>query len=372
MEQNTGVFVAMDTHKETIAVAVAELGRSGEVRFWGEIPNRADTVRRLVGKLASKYGRLSVCYEAGPCGYELHRQISDLGHECVVVAPSLIPVRSGDHVKTDRRDALTLARLHRAGDLTAVWVPDAAHEAMRDLVRARTAAMEMVRRARQQLQSFLLRHNRTFTGRCPWTGAHRRWLATQRFEHPAQQIVLQELVDTVTDAETRRDRLNGQIEELAQSWTLRPLVEALQAMRGVAFLSAVVLATEIGDFRRFASPRQLMAYLGLVPSEHSSGRKVQREGITKAGNTRARRVLIEGAWSYRWPARVTNEIRARLEGLPKAVQGIAWKAQTRLCARFRRLTATGKNHNVVVTAIAREMAAFAWAIAREVEPVQAP
>lgn len=178
MEQNTGVFVAMDTHKETIAVAVAEAGRSGEVRFWGELPNRADTVRRLVEKLAGKYGRLSVCYEAGPCGYELHRQISDLGHECVVVAPSLIPVRSGDHVKTDRRDALTLARLHRAGELTAVWVPDAAHEAMRDLVRARTAAMEMVRRARQQLQSFLLRHNRTFTGRCPWTGAHRRWLAT--------------------------------------------------------------------------------------------------------------------------------------------------------------------------------------------------
>jgi transposase len=371
MEQNAGVFVAMDTHKETIAVAVAEVGRSGEVRFLGEIPNRADAVRRLIDKLASKYGRLSVCYEAGPCGYGLHRQITELGHECVVVAPSLIPVRSGDRVKTDRRDALTLARLHRAGELTAIWVPDAAHEAMRDLVRARTAAMEAVRRARQQLQGFLLRHNRIFTGRSSWTAAHRRWLANQRFEHPAQQIVLQELIDTVADAETRRDRLNGQIEELAQTWALRPLVEALQAMRGVAFLSAVVLVAEIGDFRRFASPRQLMAYLGLVPSEHSSGRKVQREGITKAGNTRARRVLVEGAWSYRWPARVTNEIRARLEGLPKAVRAIAWKAQTRLCARFRRLTATGKNRNVVITAIAREMAAFAWAIACEVQPARA-
>ncbi len=217
MEQNSGVFVAMDTHKETIAVAVAEPGRSGEVRFLGEIPNRADAVRRLIEKLASKSGRLSVCYEAGPCGYGLHRQITELGQECLVVAPSLIPVRSGDRVKTDRRDALTLARLHRAGELTPAWVPDAAHEAMRDLVRARTAAMEAVRRARQQLQSFLLRHNRIFTGRSPWTAAHRRWLADQRFEHPAQQIVLQELIDTVADAETRRDRLNGQIEELAQT-----------------------------------------------------------------------------------------------------------------------------------------------------------
>ncbi|MCW2239461.1 IS110 family RNA-guided transposase [Azospirillum canadense] len=371
MEQKSGVFVAMDTHKETIAVAVAEPGRSGEVRFLGEIPNRADAVRRLIETLASKYGKLSVCYEAGPCGDSLHRQITELGQECLVVAPSLIPVRSGDRVKTDRRDALTLARLHRAGELTAVWVPDAAHEAMRDLVRARTAAMETVRRARQQLQSFLLRHNRIFTGRSPWTAAHRRWLANQRFEHPAQQIVLQELIDTVADAETRRDRLNGQIEELARSWALRPVVEALQAMRGVAFLSAVVLVAEIGDFRRFANPRQLMAYLGLVPSEQSSGRKVPREGITKAGNTRARRVLVEGAWSYRWPARVTNEIRARLEGLPQAVRAIAWKAQTRLCARYRRLAATGKNRNVVITAIAREMAAFAWAIARDVQPAGA-
>ncbi|MBP2316115.1 IS110 family transposase [Azospirillum soli] len=371
MEQDIAAFVAMDTHKETIAVAVAEAGRSGEVRFVGEIPNRADAVRRFLDKLVDKYGRLSVCYEAGPCGYGLHRQITELGHACIVVAPSLIPIRAGDRVKTDRRDALTLARLHRAGELTVIWVPDAAHEAMRDLVRARTAAMETVRRARQQLQGFLLRHNRIFTGRCPWTAAHRRWLAAQRFEHPAQQIVLQELIDTIADAEQRRDRLNGQIEELAHSWALRPLVEALQTMRGIAFLSAVVLVVEIGDFRRFANPRQLMAYLGLVPSEQSSGRKVQRSGLTKAGNTRARRVLVEGAWSYRWPARITNDIRPPLEGLPKAVRAIGWKAQTRLCTLFRRLTATGKNRNVVVTAIAREMAAFTWAIAREVQPAAA-
>lgn len=297
------------------------------MHFLNEIPNRADAVRRLIEKLASKYGRLSVCYEAGPCGCGLHRQITELGQDCVVVALSLTPARSGDRVKTDRRYVLTLARLHRAGELTAVWVPDAAHEAMRDLVRARTAAMETametVRRARQQLHCFLLRHNRIFTGRTPRTAAHRRWLANQRFEHPAQQIVLQELVDTVADAETRRGRLNGQIEELTQTWALRPVVAALQAMRGVAFLSAVVLVAEIGDFCHFATPRQLIAYLGPVPSEQPSGRKVQREGITKAGNTRARRVLVKGAWSYRWPARVTNEIRVRLDGLPKAVRAIA-------------------------------------------------
>ncbi len=371
MEQDTAAYVAMDTHKETIAIAVAEAGRSGEVRFHGEIPNRPDAVRRLIEKLAGKYGRLSVCYEAGPCGYGLHRQITQLGHDCVVVAPSLIPVRAGDHIKTDRRDAVTLARLHRAGELTAIWVPDPAHEAMRDLIRARTAAMEAVRRARQQLQGFLLRHNRIFSGRKTWSAAHRRWLADQRFEHPAQQIVLQDLIDAISDAEARRDRLAKQIEELATSWAMRPVVEALQAMRGIAFLSAVILVAEIGDFRRFATPRQLMAYLGLVPSEHSSGSKTQRLGITKAGSSRARRVLVEGAWSYRFPARVTNEIRARLEGLPKAVRDIGWKAQTRLCARYRRLMGAGKNSNVVTTAIAREMAAFAWAIAREVQPTSA-
>jgi transposase len=325
----------------------------------------------LIEQLSEKHGKLSVCYEAGPCGYGLHRQITALGRACTVVAPSLVPVRPGNRVKTNRRDALTLARLHRAGELTAVWVPDAAHEAMRDLIRARTAAMEAVRRARQQLQGFLLRHDRVFTGRKTWSPAHRRWLAGLRFAHPAQQVVLQEQIDAINEAERRRDRLGEQIKELARDWSMAPVVAALQAMRGVAFLSAVVLVAEIGDFRRFANPRQLMAWLGLVPSEHSSGSKVERGGITKAGNGRARRVLIEGAWSCRFPARVTNPIQARLEGVPEAVRAIAWKAQLRLCARFRRLVAAGKNANVVTVAIAREMAAFAWAIAVKVQPAGA-
>jgi transposase len=363
--------IGLDTHKAKIAVAVAEPGRAGEVRFQGEIANRPDAVRRLIERLGAKHGRLRVCYEAGPCGYGLYRQITGLGHDCTVVAPSLVPVRAGDRVKTDRRDAVTLARLHRAGELTAVWVPDPTHEAMRDLVRARTAAMEAVRRARQQLQGFLLRHGYVFTGRKAWSPAHRRWLAGLRFAHPAQQIVLQEQLDAIAEAERRRDRLGEQIRELASDWPMAPIVAALQAMRGVAFLSAVVLAAEVGDFRRFANPRQLMAWLGLVPAERSSGSKVERGSITKAGNGRARRVLVEGAWSYRFPARVTGPIQARLDDVPEGVRAIAWKAQLRLCARFRRLVAAGKNANLVATAVAREMAAFAWAIACQVQPKEA-
>jgi transposase len=377
------VCVGLDTHKVKITVALAEPGRSGEVRLHGEIANRPDAVRRLIERLGAKHGRLRVCYEAGPCGYGLHRQVTALGHDCTVVAPSLVPRRPGDRVKTNRRDAVTLARLHRAGELTAVWVPDPTHEAMRDLVRARTAAMEAVRRARQQLQGFLLRHDRVFTGRKAWSPAHRRWLAGLRFAHPAQQVVPQEQLDAVGEAERRRDRLGEQIRALVPTWSLAPVVTALQAMRGVAFLSAVVLAAEVGDFRRFANPRQLMAWLGLVPTEHSSGAKVERGGITiglrpiprrdvseadRAGNGRARRVLVEGAWSYRFPARVTGPIQARLDDAPEAARATAWKAQLRLCARFRRLVAAGKNANLVTTAVAREMAAFAWAIACQVQP----
>jgi transposase len=368
VNEDRTVCVGLDTHKTKIAVAVAEPGRSGEVRFLGEIANQPDAVRRLIERLGAQHGQLSICYEAGPCGYGLHRQIIARGHDCTVVAPSLVPVRAGNRVKTNRRDALTLARLHRAGELTAVWVPDPTHEAMRDLVRARTAAMETVRRARQQLQGFLLRHDRVFTGRKAWSPAHRRWLAELRFAHPAQQIVLQEQLDAIAEAERRRDRLGQQIRELVPAWPMAPVVAALQAMRGVAFLSAVVLAAEIGDFRRFANPRQLMAWLGLVPSEHSSGAKVERGGITKAGNGRARRVLVEGAWSYRFPARVTSPIQARLDEVSDGVRAIAWKAQLRLCARFRRLVAAGKAANLVTTAVAREMAAFAWAIACQVQP----
>jgi transposase len=291
-----------------------------------------------------------------------------LGHECAVIAPSLIPKRPGERVKTNRRDALTLARLHRAGELTAIWVPDPGHEAVRELVRAREAAMEDLREKRQQLQSFLLRHGRIFSGRKPWTQAHARWLSNLAFEHPAQYLVLREYRQAIEDAGARLERLPQQVAEVVATWSMAPVVEAYQALRGVAFLTAVTFVAEIGDVRRFESPRQLMAYLGLVPCESSTGERVRRGSITKAGNPRVRRVLIEGAWTYRFPARMSRLLQERQEGLPQIVRAIAWKAQVRLCARYRRLMAAGKRHTVVTTAIAREMAAFLWAIGREIQP----
>jgi transposase len=239
---------------------------------------------------------------------------------------------------------------------------------MRDLVRARATAVRVLAKARQHLQGFLLRHERIYRGARAWTLAYRRWLSTVCFEHPAQQIVLQDYIHAVQEAETRRERLTQQIEELLPNWSMAPVVAALQAMRGVALIVAVTVVAEVGDFRRFAKPRQLMAYLGLVPSEHSSGRSVRRGGITKAGNALARRVLIEGAWTYRMSARVSRKLHDRVEGLPAAVRDIAWKAQLRLCARYRRLAATGRPKVVVTTAIAREMVGFIWAIARLAQP----
>ena len=368
MQQNSKVFVGLDTSKLKISVAVAEDGRQGEIRFLGEIDNTPEAVRRLVSKLSGKHRELLFCYEAGPTGYGLHRQISALGHECAVIAPSLIPKRPGERVKTNRRDALTLARLHRAGELTAIWVPDPAHEAVRELVRAREAAMEDLREKRQHLQSFLLRHGRTFSGRKPWTRAHARWLSELTFEHPAQYLVLREYRQAVEDAEARLDRLTQHVAEVVATWSMAPVVEAYQALRGVALLTAVTFVAEIGDVRRFESPRQLMAYLGLVPCENSTGERVRRGSITKAGNTRVRRVLIEGAWTYRFPARMSRLLQERQEKLPQIVRAIAWKAQVRLCARYRRLMAAGKRQTVVTTAIAREMAAFLWAIGREIQP----
>lgn len=366
MTEYREAFVAFDVAKAKHAVAVAEGGRAGEIRFLGEVENTPATIERTIKKLAGRYRRLHVCFEAGPTGYGLYRQIQDLGHDCMVVAPALIPKRSGERVKTNRRDAVTLARLHRAGELTGVWVPDAVHEAVRDLVRAREAASDDLRRKRQQLLSFLLRHGRIYSGGGHWTLAHRRWLARQSFEHTAQQIVFQEWLDAIEDAAQRLRRLEEQLAAIVSSWSMAPAVEAYQAMRGTSFLVAMTFAAEIGDVRRFDTPRQLMAFLGLVPGERSTGDTVRRKGLTLAGNRRARRALVEAAWTYRYPARVTETLRARLEGLPKTVRDIAWKAQVRLCARYRRLSVAGKKLPVVVAAIAREMAAFLWAIGRQV------
>ena len=368
MKECSEAFIGFDTAKKKHAVAIADVGREGEIRYLGEIDSSPLTIERMIRKLAGRYEKLHFCYEAGPTGYGLYRQVRGLGHDCSVVAPSLIPKKSGERVKTNRRDAVSLARLFRAGELTSVWVPDTVHEAVRDLVRARETASQDLRRKRQQLLSFLLRHGRIFSGRQHWSRAHLRWLAQQKFDHPAQQIVFQDAVDAIDDAAARLRRLDEQVAAIVPSWSMAPVVAAYQAMRGVSFVVAVTFVAEIGDLRRFDNPRQLMAFLGLVPSERSTGERVRRAGLTLAGNKRARRVLIEGAWSYRYPARVSQTLQARLEGLPKAVREIAWKAQIRLCARYRRLNAAGKKLPVVIAAIAREMAAFLWAIARHVAP----
>jgi transposase len=343
-------YVGLDVHKDGIVVAVAEGGLRGEVREYGRIANTPAALRRLVGKLGQEGVELRFCYEAGPCGYGIQRQLSAAGHGCVVVAPSLIPKRPGDRIKTDRRDACSLAKLHRAGELTAVWVPDA--------VRA-------LRRARQQLSGFLLRQGCHY-GRPAWTKLHRRWLAGLRFAQAAHHIVLEDYIEAVEVARERRDRLTAQIEAMLADWALAPIVAALQTMRGMALVNAATLIAELGDLSRFANPRQLMAYLGLVPSEHSSGASVRRGGITKAGNSAARRLLIEASWTYRFPARVGRELLLRQEAQPKPIREIAWKAQLRLCARYRKLARSGKPANVVTTAIARELAGFVWAIARQV------
>ena len=358
-------YVGLDVHKEGIVVAAAEGGLRGEIRESGRIANTPAALDRLARRLGRDGTKLRFCYEAGPCGYGIQRRLSAAGHECVVVAPSLIPKRAGDRVKTDRRDAASLARLHRAGELTAVWVPDARHEAMRDLVRSRLDAVHALRRARQQLSGFLLRQGCHY-GRPAWTKPHRRWLAGLRLSQAAHHIVLEDYIAAVEAAEARRDRLTAQIEAMLPEWTLAPVVAALQTMRGVALITAATLIAELGDLTRFANPRQLMAYLGLAPSEHSSGASVKRGGLTKAGNGAARRALIEAAWCYRFPARTSRELLLRQEDQPRPIREIAWKAQLRLCARYRKLARTGKPANVVTAAIARELAGFVWAIARQV------
>jgi transposase len=364
MEQSTR-FIGMDVHKETVVVAVTATGDVGKATPYGTFANTAAALEKLVKRLRQAgSGPLKFCYEAGPCGYGVHRTLSRLGEDCMVVAPSMIPRKSGARQKNDKRDAANLAVLHRGGLLTAVWVPDTAHEAMRDLIRTRLAAVRAVRTARQQLSAFLLRHERVYPGnRTPWTKVHRGWLADQSFAQPAQQIVLEESIEAVRLGEQRRDRVEGYRRAQIPSWSLFPLVQNLSALRGLDTIASAGLAAAIGDPSRFATASDFMAYLGLVPSEHSSGPKRRNGAITKAGDMHARTVLIEAAHSYRFPARVARHKLAAVDAVPEAVRAITWKAQSRLCRRYRHMMARGKLKQVVVTAIARELAGFVWSIA---------
>ena len=359
-------YVGLDTHKDTIAVAVSD-AFGGKPRYYGEIANTPDAITKLVKKLSPDGEVISFCYEAGPCGYGIYRQISSMGHDCAVVAPSLIPTRPGDRVKTDRRDSESLSRFHRSGELTPVWVPDQEQEAIRDLTRAREDMKAMERQARQRLNAFLLRHGKIYdSGKSKWTQAHFRWLERVKFEVPIQQIVFEEYVDAIKQAQQRVLGLEDEMLKVMPGWSLAPVVEALMALRGVKLITAMTVMAELGDITRFDSPRQLMAYLGLVPSEYSSGKSKRRGGITKTGNGHVRRVLTESAWCYRFQARKTAHLQRRAEKTSEEVQAIAWKAQKRLCGRYQHLLDRGKLKVQVCTAIARELAGFIWAIACEV------
>jgi len=351
-------------HKEPIAVAYAPEDRDAEVVSLGVIGTRQSDIDTLIRRLESKGKTLVFGYEAGPCGYWLYRYRTAKGLVCQVVAPSLIPRKAGDRVKTDRRDAMTLARLMRSGDLSAIYVPGIEDEALRDLSRGRDDAMQDLKRSKRRLKSFLMRQDIRSEGRASWKAANLRLLSEVVCATPPQQIVFQEYVRAVSEQQERVQRVERELHEAVQGWRLQPVVEAIQALRGVELTGAVILMAELGDIMRFETARQLMSDLGLTPSEYSWGGRRHQGGITKARNSHARRALVEGAWAYRYPAKVSRHLQLRLEKLPTDVQAIGWKAQVRLCRRYRQLTARGKHVNQVVVAIAREMAAFAWAIAR--------
>jgi transposase len=369
MREYTEAFIGIDAAKSRNAIAVAEAGRLGEVRWFGEIDASPESMRRAIDRIAQKYDEVHVCYEAGPTGYGLHRMIRAMGHDCAVAAPSMVPKKPGDRVKTNRRDATALARLLRAGELTSVWVPDEAHEAMRDLVRARLAAVESLRACRQQVSGFMLRQGRIYPGKKGWTLRYEAWAQRQAFEHRPQQLALGEMLQAVRSAKAALKRLEVAVAAEVETWSMAPVVRAFQALRGVDLIAAATLTAELGELGRFASPRGLMAYVGLVPSEHSTGKSVVRGAITKAGNRRARQMLVQCAWTYRHPPRVGAKKQARIDQVTPAVAEIAWKAQARLHGRYKALIRRGKKKNVVCTALARELVGFLWAIAREVGPM---
>jgi transposase len=361
------LYIGLDVHKNTIDAAIAPGRTNGKVRSYGKINSNLDAINKLIDKLQDKNVELRFVYEAGPCGYQIYRNLKSKKISCAVVAPSMIPRRSGDRVKTDRRDAINLVRLFRAGELTSIYVPSVEDEAIRDLIRCRYDIRQLERKTRQRLLSFLLRHGYHYSGSKHWTKGFYTWLATIKFSHPAQQIVFQEYIDTTNECSERIKRITEQIQAHVQLWSRAPFVKAYQALKGVSLIVAATVVAEIGDMNRFENPKQLMAYLGLIPSEHSSGKSVRRGAITKTGNSHVRRVLVEAAWTYKLPARKSKYLLKRQQGLPKSVCDISWKAQTRLCARYRRLIARGKSRQTTTIAIARELSAFMWAIDKQMQ-----
>lgn len=363
--QKSTAFVGMDVHKESIEVAIAQ---GGEAKRYGRFAGNAAAVDQIARRVGVRGGEVQFVYEAGPCGFWIYRRLRRKGFHCMVVSPSMTPRRSGDRIKTDRRDALNLAQLACGGQLTAIYVPDERDEAIRDLVRAREDSVCVQRQARQRLQALLLRNEIRYAGKTAWSAGHRRWLAGIKLPDPAQQIAFEEYVQSIEEADARLKRLAQVIAVHLESWRWKPLVDALQAFRGIESIHAVRIVAELGDLTRFVSPRKLMGYLGLIPSENSSGARRRQGAITKTGNRSARRAFVEAAHAYRHPARVSWVIARRQGSIPKDVVDIAWKAQLRLCARHRKLSARGINRNKVTVAIARELCGFIWAVGQIVKP----
>ncbi|MBE0702771.1 MAG: IS110 family transposase [Afipia sp.] len=362
MDEGIKVFVGLDVHKDTIAMAVAETGRVAG-RLIGQMPHDVAKLLKALARLGEP-SALHVVYEAGPTGYGLQRALAARGYRCEVIAPSLIPKRAGERIKTDRRDCLRLAELSRAGQLRAVWIPDPADEAIRDLSRAREDAVNARTQARHQLKAFLLRHQIRYSGKSAWTKIFYRWLGELNFGAPSSQTAFTEYHLAVQAADQRVERLTQALQASIEGWRFAPVVAALQALRGLDVVAAIGLVAEIGDIARFDHPRKLMAYLGLVPSEHSSGDRVAKGSITKTGNAHARRLLTEAAWNYRFTPRIGRRAQQRQQDLDTPIREIAWKAQLRLHGRFSRLNTRGVHHNKVCVAVARELAGFVWAIAQ--------
>jgi len=366
MDKAITFFVGLDVHKESIAIGVAATGN--------DVPRFVGTVGPALSELLTALSRLGpptslrLVYEAGPTGFHLVRELTARGYDCKVIAPAKIPRRPGERIKTDRRDCQMLARLARAGELVAVVVPDARDEAIRDLSRAREDAVAARLKARQQLKAMLLRHGHRYSGKTSWTAAHERYVAAVSFPHPAQDLAFAEYRQAVSAADAQVTRLTAALRTQVETWRMQPVVAALSTLRGIDFVAAVTLLAELGDLTRFAHPRELMGFLGLVPAQYSSGETRRHGAITRTGNGHARRVLVEAALNHRFPARMSRRLQQRQTGQPAAVSAIAWKAQIRLCHRYRHLAARGLPQNKASVAIARELAGFVWDIARQVQP----
>jgi len=363
---NNTIFVGLDVHKDSITVAMAKSGRQ-DVETVGVISNDSISVRRMVKRLEEKGRELSFCYEAGPCGYGLYRQIASMGHSCRVAASSLVPQRPGDKVKNDRRDARKLARHLRNGDLSPVWVPDEDNEALRDLSRARQSAKEDLHRNRQKLLKFLLRLGIRSPQRIRnWGSKHWQWLKALKLDNSIQQMILSEHIYAIEECDSRVSRFEKEIEAQGQDGPHQNTMAALQGLKGVALITSATIISEVGDLTRFKNPRQLMAYAGLVPSESSSGNSIKRGSITKSGNSHLRKVIVEAAWHYRHRPTLSIGLKKRQEELPEEIKQISWKAQHRLNLKFRRMTATGKPSQKAVVGVARELLGFVWAVGQAV------